>query len=125
MDGRLKHPFTCIVAGLTMSGETEWTKTLVRGRHAFVDTPIDDVIWCYGQWQNGYKEPKPHLRFVEGLVDAEDLDTSHPHLVVICDFIDFGDKRIQNFFTKVCHHLNTSCLYLMKNFYNQGKGHRT
>ena len=45
MDGRLKHPFTCIVTGPTMSGTTKWTKRLVRGRHAYVDTPIADVIW--------------------------------------------------------------------------------
>ena len=125
MNGRLKHPFTCIVAGPTMSGKTEWTKRLVRGGHAFVDTPISDVNLCYGQWQNGYEELKPYVRFVEGLVDAEDLNPSHPHLVVIDDLMDSGDKRIQNFFTKVCHHLNTSCLYLVQNLFNQGKGHRT
>ena len=45
MDGRLKHPFTYIVTQSTMSGTTEWAKSLVRDRHAYVDTPIADVIW--------------------------------------------------------------------------------
>ena len=66
----------------------------MRGRHAFVDTPISDVILCYGQWQNGYEELKPYVRFVEGLVDAEDLDPSHPHLVVIDALMEYGDKII-------------------------------
>ena len=68
--------------------------------------------------RNGYEELKPYVRFVGGLVDAED-----PHLLVIDDLMGSGDKRI-GFLTKVCHHLNTSCLCAVQNLFNQGKGHR-
>ena len=125
MDGRLKHPYTCIVAGPTMSGKTEWTKQLLVRRHACIDQPPDDIIWCYGQWQPGYDTLKSSVRFVEGLVDAEDLDPSRRHLVIIDDLMDSGDQRIEQFFTKICHHRNTSCIYIVQNLFNQGKGHRT
>ena len=47
-----------------------------------------------------------HIRHVEGLVDAEDLELSQPHLMIIDDLMDSGDIRIETI--EVCQNMNTS-----------------
>ena len=124
VDVRLRHPFTSIVSGPTMSGKTSWVSRLLTNLHN-IDTVIPDIVICYGEWQPAYEKMKPLCRFVQGMIDPDDLDPSVPHLVIIDDLMDSQDRRIETFFTRIAHHRNCSVIYIVQNLFNQGKGHRT
>jgi hypothetical protein len=53
------------------------------------------------------------------------LDPKIPHLVILDDLMDTQDRRIEQFFTRSCHHRNTCCIYIVQNMFSQGKGHRS
>ena len=123
MDVTLKHPFTCMVAGPTMCGKTEFVKQLLKGN--FINQPIDEIVWCYGVWQPGYADLNDRVKFVEGLLDPDILNPNQSHLIVIDDLMNQTDERVTKFFTQGCHHRNTSVIYIVQNLFHQGKQHRT
>ena len=130
MDPRLEHPFTCLVAGPTMCGKTELVKKLVETLPQSIklpkSPPIEDIIWCYGEWQPSYESLEQHgVRFVQGVLNSEDLNPNIPHLVILDDLMDQTDKRICQFFTRGCHHRNASVIYIVQNLFNGHKDHRT
>ena len=87
MDARWRHSFTCIIAGPNESGKTARTKRLVRSRLAYVDTPIGDVIWCYGNGSPtfcGRSRRRRRLEIRHNLISWSSLE---------------------NFVTEVCHHM--------------------
>lgn len=123
IDARLRHPFTSMIAGPTMCGKTEFCRRLIQSD--VVVPQIEDVVWCYSEWQPTYEALKDRVRFVEGPIAPDDLDPNKTHLVIIDDCMDKNDPRIETFFTRSCHHRNTSCIYIVQNLFNQNKGHRT
>ena len=105
MDPRLRHPFTCLVAGPTMCGKTYFVMKLVDSLSETVDTPIQEVIWCYKEWQPDYEELEQQgVRFMEGAIKSEELSPQIPHLVILDDLMDETDQTICQFFTRGCHH---------------------
>ena len=69
MDPRWKHPFTCIVAGLTQSGKTEFVKRFIENLKDMV-TPLPiRIVWVYGEWQPAYQPLLDKVDFVQGLPD--------------------------------------------------------
>ena len=126
MDPRLQHPFTCLVAGPTMSGKTYFVKRLLESLSESVDTPIQEVIWCFKEWQPCYQELEQQgVRFIEGAINSEELSPQIPHLVILDDLMDETDKTICQFFTRGCHHRNTSAIFIVQNLFNGNKHHRT
>lgn len=124
-DTRLRHPFTCIVAGPTCCGKTELVKKIVLGRNYVIDKPIDRVIWCYCEWQQAYNDLTDQIEFVKNIVSPDELNPAETNLVLLDDMMDIKDDKIQNFFIKSCHHRNASCIHIVQNLFNQGKNHRT
>lgn len=124
MDPRLQWPFTCMVSGVTMSGKSQFVCDLIEKRESVIDTPVSDIVICYSEWQPLYETMKDTCRFVQGLIDPDELDASVPHLVVLDDLMDTQDRRIEQFFTRSCHHRNTSCIYIVQSLFNKNKGHR-
>ena len=107
-----------------MTGKTQFVCNLLETKDAF-DTEFSDVIVCYSEWQPAYERLKRiGCKFNEGLIDPEMLDPKIPHLVILDDLMDTQDRRIEQFFTRSCHHRNTSCIYIVQNMFSQGKGHR-
>ena len=124
MDPRLKHPFTCMIAGPTGSGKTNFVKRILAHVHNMI-TPIPDrVIWYYGEWQPIYATMRG-VDFVEGLPNIDDLDSSKKHLIIIDDLMTETDDRITSLFTKKSHHRNISVIYIVQNVFNKGKENRT
>ena len=124
MDVRIKHPASILVSGPSGAGKSEFVFKLLQSD--MFDTEFSDIILCYSEMQPGYARLKDlGVKFHEGIIEPDSLDPRFPHLVVLDDLMDSNDRRIEQFFTRSCHHRNTSCIYIVQNIFNQGKGHRT
>ena len=124
MDPRWQHPFTCIVAGPTQSGKTEFVKRFIENLKDMVTPLPTRIVWSYGEWQPAYQPLLDKVDFVQGLPDLP-LYSKDPLLVVIDDQMHGVDRRITSLFTKGSHHRNLSIVYIMQNLFDQQKEHRT
>lgn len=69
-DVSFKHPFTCMLAGPTMSGKTTILSKILTNHKIMIDPPIDKIIYCYARWQTSYDKMKimnSNIEFREGL----------------------------------------------------------
>lgn len=124
MDVSLIHPFSAIISGPSGSGKTEFVCKLLDVRPFNVD--IEDIVICYADWQDAYDRlSKKGCRFVQGMIDPDELDPKVRHLVIMDDLMQYDDKRIEQFFVRSCHHRNTSCFYIVQNLFCQSKSFRT
>ena len=124
MDPRWQHPFTCIVAGPTQSGKTEFVKRFIKNLEDMVTPLPTRIVWSYGEWQPAYQTLLDKVDFVQGLPDFP-LYSKEPLLVVIDDQMHGVDRRITSLFTKGSHHRNLSIVYIVQNLFDQHKEHRT
>ena len=124
MDPRWQHPFTCIVAGPTQSGKTEFVKHFIENLEDMVTPLPTRIVWSYGEWQPAYQTLLDKVDFVQGLPDLP-LYSKEPLLVVIDDQMHGVDHRITSLFTKGSHHRNLSIIYIVQNLFDQHKEHRT
>lgn len=129
---KLKTPFCAMVAGPSGSGKTVFVRNLLK-YHLDMMTGVNkqllDVIWCYGCWQDGYKEevPNVNIKYVDGLTSQSEIEEHRPHLIVIDDLMSElgGDKNLTNLFTKVSHHMNVNIIFITQNIFHHGKEIRT
>ena len=131
MDARLKHPFTCVIAGPTGSGKTEFTKKLFTSP-GIIEPPPENITWCYGEFQNAYKHLAllvPKIRFVEGIPNdlLQSLEPSQRNIIVIDDLMSESgnNKKVSELFTKGSHHRNLSVILILQNLFYRGKEMRT
>ena len=124
MDPRMKHPFTCIIAGPTGSGKTYFVRRLLAHIEEMMKPIPDHIVWYYGEWQPIYATIRG-VEFVEGLPDIGALDPQKRHLVIIDDLMSETDERITSLFTKKSHHRNISVIYIVQNVFHKGKENRT
>lgn len=120
----LQHPFTCIVAGPTKAGKTEWTKKLVRNAAAMIVPAPQRIIWCYKEWQLGYRELEGVVEFMDSLPKTDDLKGSPevPKLLILDDFMDTlkKDDRLVELFTRGAHHWGVSCVHICQALFFAG-----
>ena len=114
MDVRWTHPFTCVIAGPTQSGKTEFVKRFVRHVEDMVTPVPTKIIWSYGEWQPAYQSLLDKADFVQGLPDLP-LYSAEPLLLVMDDQMHGVDQRISSLFTKGSHHRNLSVIYIVQN----------
>ena len=130
---RLKHPFTCMVSGMTGCGKTTWVQRLVHNKADTIKPTPQRILWCYSRWQPVYEEMMqtiPEIEFVRGIptnIEHDDyFDVNVRNLIVIDDQMSSAsnDKQVINLFTQGSHHRNLSVIYLVQNLFHQGKGNR-
>jgi len=82
---QFQHPFTCIMAGLTKVGKTEWVMKLVNFTEQLISPTIGQIIWCYSEWQAKYNTLRVNgnVKIVQGLPDKETLETEGPPKLLI------------------------------------------
>ena len=132
MDVRLQHPYTCLVAGPTSCGKTQFVKKIIEEGEHVVNGSAEKIIWLYGEYQPAYMELSskfPHILFIEGIPENlnEYIDPKFRKLIVIDDLMSEtgSDKKVTNLFTKGSHHRNLSVILLLQNLFYNGKESRT
>ena len=132
MDVRLQHPYTCLVAGPTSCGKTQFVKKIIEEGEHVVNGSAEKIIWLYGEYQPAYMELSskfPHILFIEGIPENlnEYIDPKIRNLIVIDDLMSEtgSDKKVTNLFTKGSHHRNLSVILLLQNLFYNGKESRT
>ena len=127
MDTRFQHPFTAVLAGPTGSGKTEFIKQFLQHIHDLVNPNIQEIIFCYGEWQESYQTMKSfplNLTFVEGLPDSDSLQPGVRKLIIIDDLMAETDERVTRLFTKGSHHKNISVIHIVQNLFSKNKEQR-
>lgn len=124
MDPCWQHPFTCVVAGPTGCGKTQWVLKFIDSLSEVVNPTPTRVVYSYGEWQEAYRNLPRHVALQEGLTDLPEY-SNDPMLLVIDDQMDAVDKNVMRLFTKGSHHRNISVIYIVQNLFDQNKEHRT
>ena len=123
-------PFGALVCGPTMSGKTVFVKNLIKNRDKLIDQKIPRVVYCYGEWQDGFEELRDSVEFHRGLDKVFGSDTffnsSIPTLLILDDLGQelANHPRASKLFTQGIHHRNVSAVLLMQNMYTQGRSMR-
>ena len=104
---QLRHPFTFIVAGGTMSGKTTFVCKLIKYLDKMIQPIIDDVIIFYKEYQEGYdfmQATDSRVRCIEG-INMSAIHAKNTLLVIDDQMTDsLKDKTIQELFTSGVHH---------------------
>ena len=124
-----------LVAGPTHCGKTYWVHRLLM--NDMFSQPVSSILYCYGVYQDFYRQMKqnpailPPIRFQEGLPTKADLQnlTRHGgfHIVVLDDLMEYivRSSDMQQLFTKFCHHLNISAIFISQNLFEPGPHSRS
>lgn len=129
-DTVFKHPFTCLMAGPTMSGKTTILIKILDNHSVLIDQKIDRIIYCYARWQDSYDKMKisnPQMEFTEGLPEMDTISGDQNNLLILDDLMDQceQDKSILNLFTTDSHQKSISVFLITQNLFSQGKFSRT
>jgi Cdc6-like AAA superfamily ATPase len=125
-----KHPFTSMISGPTGCGKTVFTKKFIQYVDSMVNTPITEIIWCFGVSQPMHQEisalSKVPIKFFEGVPDLEEMCgvDSKPRLVIVDDLFRQADGRLVDLFTRSSHHRSLSVIFITQNLYFQKPGMR-
>ena len=124
MDVRLKHAFTCTVAGPTSSGKTWFVFRLIKHADSMITPPPEKIMYCYGEFQPVFAEI-PGVEFHEGLPSVDRFDGKQRVLLIIDDLMNEADKNVCDIFTKLSHHRNVSVIFISQNLFHKNKFIRT
>ena len=123
---QLKCLSSIVIAGPSRCGKTTFTRQLLQQADSLSERPIRKILYCYGQWQECFKDVAPWVTFVEGI--PEDIPSLLPPSyrlgILILDDLMWNcsdDERILDLFTKVSHHCDVTCIYLTQNLFPLGK----
>ena len=106
-----------ILAGPSKSGKTEFTLRLLKHVNEMFEDKFERIIWCYSELQT--LDLPPGTEMVKGLPDMDELrqQASVPKLLILDDLMcDIGNV-LTELFTKGCHHLNMTVVYLTQNVF--------
>ena len=124
MDVRLKHPFTCTVAGPTQSGKTQFVVRLIKHANELITLPPENIVYCYGEFQPLFAK-LPGVEFHEGLPEVKRFDGRRRELLIIDDLMNEADQNVCKLFTKLSHHRNVSVVFLTQNLFHKNPHVRT
>jgi GTPase SAR1 family protein len=124
MDVRLKHPFTCAVAGPTGCGKTLFVFRLIRHASQVIDPPSQKIVYCYGEFQPLFSE-FPDVEFQEGLPDVGRFDGRFRCLLILDDLMNEANQNVCDWFTKLSHHRDVSVVFVTQNLFHRNRFVRT
>jgi hypothetical protein len=124
MDVRLKHAFTCTVAGPTSSGKTWFVFRLIKHVESMITPQPEKIVYCYGDFQSMFAEYIT-VECQEGLSSVDQFDGRQRVLLIIDDLMNEADQNVCNLFTKLSHHRNVSVVFITQNLFYKNKFVRT
>ena len=118
-----------LIAGPTNCGKTFWVNRLLM--NDMFTQPVSSILYCYGVYQDFYNVMKNNkairgpMTFRQGLPSKADIDTIHDgkfHIIVLDDLMEqiVKSQEMQQLFTKYCHHLNITAIFISQNIFQQG-----
>ena len=129
---RLRHKFSLMVVGPSMSGKSYFVKVLLERDHIEYENhrKCRKIHWFYGRYQDMFKDMKRSLGqdiyFRDGLptfqLNLSDIDPKYNNIIVLDDLMDLAvdSPSISKLFTQG-RHRNTSVTLLLQNFFPKGK----
>ena len=124
---KLKHPFTCLIAGPTGSGKTHLIRKILKSyNHSIynLDKPVIKVFWAYGQWQpllNFFISDNIIVKHYDGIPSENLIVEFKPDIIIFDDLLtEFEkekNKKLENFFIKKSHHMNISVIFAVQNLF--------
>ena len=126
MDPRLRSRFCLQISGPSGSGKTVWVKILLENVDYMIDKKVEQIIYCYGEYQPIFQEIQKNFRrfsSYRGVSWLKKLNGSVFHTLMVID--DLQNKLSNNFelaklFTKESHHRCISVMFLQQALYNKG-----
>ena len=123
---KLKHQFTCIIAGPTGWGKSSFcVKFLKNLKTQCTEWKFSGGIkWCYRE-----KTAVPYsqlgglnIQFLEGIPENFVNAQGKPSLLILDDLLNeaYSDK-VCDLFTKGSHHRNVSVILVTQNLFHQGR----
>ena len=130
-DLKFKHPFTCIVSGMTSSGKTLLVRNILKNWKSLINLDKNNlkVLWCYGQMQELYNKPIENVEtiYFQGKPLQNSIEKFKPDIIVLDDLMENlkNDVDTSNFFTGGSHHNNISVFFIVQNLFVRGNQMRT
>ena len=128
IDTRLKWPYRLLMAGPSSSGKSTLMKKLVLNPEESMTRIPTRVELFYSHNQDAYTElvEKSSCQVIlhEG---APDMNFSTPPgtLVIVDDLQGRHADVISSWFTRKCHHMDSSIIYLIQNIFDKTPQNRT
>ena len=123
-----------LVAGPTHCGKTYWVNRLLV--NDMFTEPAESILYCYGVYQKFFDQMKSDpvlaskITFQEGMPSREEIEALNDgkfHILILDDMMEHivKSQEMQQLFTKNCHHMNISAIFISQNIFQQGPNART
>ena len=120
-----------LIVGPTSCGKSHLVFKLIDNVKTLITPPVEEIIYCFGQWQQEFEQFKNKVRFHQGLMSRqelleEDRDLSKHILLIVDDLIDDQYAPLmKDLFVKGSHHRNMSVIFITQNLFLPNKDYRT
>jgi len=118
------HPCSVILSGPSCAGKTVFIKRLIENIDEMWSQRPDEIIFCYREMQPLYNEiaKDSRVRFVEGLVDLDELkeNTGKVRILITDDLMDEKSDKLLPLFVRGVHHWQTSAIQIVHNIFFGG-----
>jgi len=126
-DLKLKHSFTCIISGPSVSGKPSFCVRFLQNLDALCTKRDFDggVFWCYcvkTAVPSPTDLPKRDVHFNEGVPTEFENARARSCFVILDDLLKgVYCKQVYDLFTKGGHHRNISMILFTQNLFQQGR----
>ncbi len=125
MDIRFKHSFNLLISGVSGVGKSVFARKLIKHRQEIITPAPEYVLYCYGVWDESYKEIEGVDEFHEGIPAFDYFKAGKRGLVIIDDLQIETNETVAKIFCKGSHHFNFSCVFIQQELFPKNKFART
>jgi hypothetical protein len=128
---QFRHPFTCLIAGSTGCGKTQFLTNLLLYSENTITCPIQRLVYCYGtplpETFTVLKRQFPFLETYQGVNPELKFNPKINNFLVLDDLMTdvTSSQEVANYFTRGSHHQNLSVFLLTQNMFQNGAYART